>query len=279
MSPPLPRAIHVINLDRARERMASVVRSYDAHLGDSGIALNRFVAVDAAEAARLGTPGTLNWAEKACCISHGRCLQAAADPAYPAWIAEDDVAFGPWTLRRIREALAEVGDRPWDVLLTDIYATDVHGMVDLFRLRRRLLAERRTKLIDLRGMAFASATSYLVNASSIPKVIGLLQERTQLDMVPDIWMKTLAGAGKLICLGVFPFATTVADTPTQIQPESSSRELGWWTAYRWLLWDGTDPAWLEGKLAALETGSRDPESALLGRILAGTMSEADSRGG
>lgn len=279
MSPPLPRAIHVINLDRAHERMAAVLRSYDAHLGGSGIALNRFAAVDAGEAARLGTPGTLNWAEKACCISHGRCLEAAAVPGYPAWIAEDDVAFGPCTLRRIHEALAEVGDRPWDILLTDIYSTDAHAMVDLFRLRRRLLAERRTKLLDLRGMAFASATSYLVNASSIPKVLGLLQDSTHLDMVPDIWMKARAGAGELICLGVFPFATTVADAPTQIQAESSGRELGWWTAYRWLLWDHTDPAWLEGKLAALEAGRSDPESLLLGRILAGTMSEADSRGG
>lgn len=275
---PLPRAIHVINLDRAAERLAGVVRSYDAHLRSAPVALNRFVAMDGEQAAKRAIPGKLSWAEKACFLSHAQCLRSAADGNRPAWIAEDDVVFGRHSWRRVEEALVEIGDKPWDILHTDIYATEAHGMIDLFRIRRELLAQGRTKVLDLGSMAFAGATSYLVNASSAGKILSLMQEYRELDMAVDIWIKYMAGTGKLICLGVFPFATSVADAPTQIQPEASSAHLGLWTAFRWLMWDETDLDVLDRRLSELEASFVDAGSARLGRILAGMMSERYSNG-
>lgn len=272
----LPRALHVINLARAGERLDAVLSSFDRHLAASGIALDRFAAIDAAEAERRNTRGALVWAEKACFLSHAASLAAAAvaDAGRPAWIVEDDVVFGPQTLARVEAALELLQGQPWDVLLTDLYVTDVNDMLELFRTQRRLAGEDKIAVLDLAGMAFAGATSYLVNPAKVAELAARLAQYEVIDLAIDIWFKREAGANRLRCHALFPFATTVADTPSQVQPSSLSRQLGWWNAYRMLLWEQTDPAHLEGMLDRLEQGFTDPRSAQMGRIVGGILSEA-----
>lgn len=273
----LPRAVHVINLDTATDRLSAVMASFQAHMRASGIALDRFAAVDAAQAKALRIPGTLTWAEKACFASHLRCIQVAAGASRPAWIAEDDVVFGRQTQRRLDAALAAIGDRPWDLLFTNIHATSASGMADLFRIDRKLRAKGATDVLDLADMAFIGAPSYLVNPASVARILDLAERCHRLDMAWDIWLKYLAGTGQLTCLCVLPFATCVAEeAPTQIQPDAFKHQIGWWTAFSRLMWDGTDPAALDRELAGLEVGSTDERAARLGRIVAGLMSESFS---
>ncbi len=270
----LPEAIHVINLDRSPQRLQAVLDSFDRHLGGSGVALNRFVAIDAAEAEALAVPGRLSWSEKACFLSHARCLEAARVGARQShvWIAEDDVAFGPQTRQRLASALEALQGRDWDILFTDLFATEPHGMIELFQLWRRATRDAEVRLLDLGKMAFASATSYIVNAGSVDKLLGLYRTCASLNMGVDIWFKELAGTGQAGCCCVVPFATTVADVQSQIQPGHSSGHLAWWYAFRWLLWEGTDPASLDPLLDHLERGFADPHAARAGRILGGMLS-------
>ncbi len=273
----LPRALHVINLARAGERLDAVLSSFDRHLAASGIALNRFAAIDAAEAERRNAPGALTWAEKACFLSHAASLAAAADARSPVWIVEDDVVFGPQTLARVEAALELLQGQPWDVLLTDLYVTDLNDMLELFRTQRRLAGEGKIAVLDLAGMAFAGSTSYLVNPAKVAELARRLAQYEVIDLAFDIWFKREAGAKRLRCHALFPFATTVADTPSQVQPSSMSRQLGWWNAYRMLLWEQTDPAHLDGILDRLDHVLTDKRSAQLGRIVGGILSEDSPR--
>lgn len=269
----LPRALHVINLAHAGERLDAVLNSFDQYLAGSGMALNRFAAIDAAEAERRETRGSLTWAEKACFLSHAASLAAAADAGRPVWIVEDDVVFGPQTLARVEAALELLQGQPWDMLLTDLYVTSVHDMLELFGTQRRLADEGKVALLDLAGMAFAGATSYLVNPAKVVELAGRLAKYEVIDLAFDIWFKREAGAKRLHCHAVFPFATNVADTPSQVQPSCLSRQLGWLNAYRMLVWEQTDPAQLDGMLDRLEAGFTDPRSAHMGRIVGGLLSE------
>lgn len=77
---------------------------------------------------------------------------------------------------------------------------------------------------------------------------------------------------------MFPFATTVADIPSQVQPASIARELGWWNAYRLLLWEGCEADQMDALLDRLEhahTGfSTDAASARMGRVVPGLLAAA-----
>lgn len=270
----LPAGLHVINLDDSGKRLAAVLDSYDAHLAGSGIALDRFVAVGADEVARQAVPGRLSWPEKACFVSHARCLQAAAErtPGRHVWVAEDDVVFGATTVARVASALRTLEGTDWDVLLTDVFATEPFGMVELYQLWRRAMREGAVKVFDLRTLAFAGATSYLVNAGSVEKLLALYRGQARLDLGVDIWLKALAGSGRIGCYGVMPFATSVAGSPSQIQPDGSGGHLAWWYAFRWAIWDDADLARVDALLDGLEQSFDDADARRVGRILGGMLS-------
>ena len=267
----LPDAIHVINLDAAHERLAVVTRGFDRYLSGTSLALNRFVAIDAAEVERRAIPGRMDWGGKACFASHAQCLQAAANRAAPVWIVEDDVVFGPGTIPRIEAALEILDGREWDILFTDISVTEPHSLVELFLLWRRRAGAGSVQVLDLREMAFAGTPSYLVNPRSVDKLRGLYVGCESLDAGVDIWMKKLAGSGQVICCCIFPFATTVATFPSQIRNDYQELTT-WWTAFSRMLWDGDDPGAFDGWLDTLEQGFVEADAARAGRILAAMLS-------
>ncbi|MCD9027916.1 glycosyltransferase family 25 protein [Luteimonas sp. BDR2-5] len=266
--------LHVINLDGANARLADVVAGHRRHLHPAGIGLTRFRACDRAEADALRIPGGITPVEKACFVSHARCLrQAVRDGAMP-WIVEDDVVFGASTVQRVRSALQALDGRPWDILFTDTQLTDVHAVVDLFRAWRGIGDSGRTRLLDLTGMAWIGASSYLVNPASVPRLLACIEAARSLDLAWDIWLKVVAGQAGFTCLSVFPFATTTAGLPSQVQSDPVAAQVAWWAAFGRMTWEHADADALDALFARLGQPD-DPHARGLGRIVA-AMSAMDS---
>ncbi len=278
---PLPNAVHVINLDCATARLEGMLAGFDSHLAGSGLALNRFAAVDVAYVQAAAVPGALRWAEKACFLSHARCLASATGGNTPVWIVEDDVLFGPATLPRLRAALDRLAGQRWDVLATDLLIVEPHGMIDLFRMSRDAQATGRTDVLELDNMNFIATGSYLVHPDAIAPLLTRMRALSRLDMAIDVWLREEMRQGRLISRAVLPFATAADWARTQIQPEAARRPLAWWTAFRRLLWQHDDRDALDRHLQALEDeyAGADADARRLGRILAGMLACAPANVG
>jgi len=211
----LPTNIHVINLDSATERWASVVTSHALHVADSGIQLVRHRAMPGAEAKDARIAGRCSWPEKGCYISHLRCLEAQTNKQETSWIAEDDVIFDLNTIARIEGALRVANKIHWDVIFTNVGLEAPVTTIKCLPGAKEL--KNAVALADLRGTAYYGTYSYLVNPKSVKKLSEYIRISGAINTPIDILLKHLCFSGRIYVFVTAPFSSSLSGAPSQIQ--------------------------------------------------------------
>lgn len=203
-----------INLDHAKSRRSAL----ESHLRELGIdsSYQRIPAVLGTEASRTHasslTPGELG-----CYLSHLKALAAHLDGGAEAHlhILEDDVCLvKDWAEQAERVSVAiegGPGESPWDILFTDVLLpvdAEVAGPLTKVWLTR---ARSRTFVrVDLGGVPFASAASYVVHREAAGKVHALLCDRWSGNLPLDLVLRDLAATGELRAAVTVPFLSTLS---------------------------------------------------------------------
>jgi len=205
-----------INLDRSMDRRAAI----ESRLAALGVAqaYSRFAAIDghgmSGPAGRL-SPGALG-----CFASHVRVLQQAVGAGTHVHVLEDDVLLAPELVPTLHGILGQVLEE-FDLLYTDVFVpVDSHTLMRYERERRRMAEVdprtgvetfRGVRVMDLRGLAWASLSSYVVAGRSVARVASLLDAglRSGPSIPVDLVMRQHVNAGTLRAACTLPFLTTL----------------------------------------------------------------------
>ena len=206
-----------INLERSTGRRAAM----ESRLAALGLAdaYSRFVAIDGQSLS--GPAGQLSPGAMGCFASHVGVLQRAIGAGAHVHVLEDDVLLSPELIPALKHVLANRALDEFDILYTDVFVpVDSHSMMMYERERRRLVqVDSRTKaetyqgvsLIELRGRAWASLSSYVVAARAVERIAGLLDAelRAGPSKPVDLIVRKLVNAGTLRAACTIPFLTTL----------------------------------------------------------------------
>ena len=264
-----------INLEEQTARRTSVESNFrDAC--PPGWSMSRIPAVSTRDVERQEVQGSLRPAEKACFLSHLKALEHGLTRAGHVLIAEDDILFGTESAPLIERAVSAALDTSWDVIYTDVCITGVHAMIELFQLRRALAAQQGSRLINLKGISFAAATSYVVNHRSKHKVYDLLRDHHPLNIPLDLLLRQQIHDGKLNACVVFPFATSLSRyaDDSQVQVGTGCLTDLVWNSFRRAMWVERDLDVVETTLNAIEPCTYRQDAAVLSKIVAAVLSGA-----
>ena len=229
-----------INLESAVKRRQSLEANF-ARFAPDDWSLERFAAFDTAAVSARKLAGALRPSEIACALSHFEVLQAKRNETTPFLVLEDDALFGPNSCKTMRDCvdwLDAHGD--WDIVFPDLCIAQIGIMADLLFLRRQLIAQGKTRLLDPRGLAFSSATSYILHPRAIPKI---LSARPVTWNVPyDLLLRQLVNEGRLRARYIFPFALSLEETSnaSTITPGDETRTGYVWYLFRRMIWRDGD---------------------------------------
>ena len=73
----------------------------------------------------------------------------------------------------------------WDIIFPDICVWDVHAMIDLLFLRRKL-GNGMYRALPLKNVPWVATTSYIVNRASKQKLLNLISDAKALDVAYDL---------------------------------------------------------------------------------------------
>ena len=256
-----------INLESAADRRAALERNFAAHAPASW-SLERFSAVDVTEVQRRQLTGRLRATEIACAASHFELVHQQKETRVPFLILEDDVLFGPHSCETLQHSVDWLNAREdWDILFPDLCIVQIGAMAEMLALRRQLMAQGQTHLLDPRGLAFSSATSYILHPRAVPKILA--RQPANWDVPYDLLLRQWVQQNVLRARYIFPFALSLEDTSnaSTIQPGSDARTGYIWYLFRRMIWRDGD---FSQHLAELEEISADlsPESLAYGRLWA-----------
>jgi GR25 family glycosyltransferase involved in LPS biosynthesis len=257
-----------INLDGAVERRAAMETSL-AKL--PSLQVSRLAAVGAQEAAH--TPGKLRPPEKGCFLSHLRVIEQTVDDDDPVLVLEDDVVISPRFPSMVAQALSQPD---WDILFTDVGIGATGPMLTLARAKHELTAADAFRLVDLAGLPFFGATSYIVRPQAKARLLAALREQVELNLPYDLCLRRLVHTGRLKASVCFPFATSAGDLEaSQIQVDENAFADLTFSTFRRLMYVDADMA-LTRRLAQplLDRAARDPAAELTG-LLFWALTSAD----
>jgi GR25 family glycosyltransferase involved in LPS biosynthesis len=265
----------LINLSSECQRRAYVEKSFSDAKFSSAWDLERISAISVDDIAADEAPGSIRTAEKACFKSHLRCIERASHVDGHVLIAEDDIQFSRQSERLIDQALGALGDRAWDILYTDVGFVSVTDMVDLFQLRRYLVANNSCRLLNLHKNMFMGASSYIINATSKSKVRNIATTSVPLDMPWDLLLRKAINSAELDAYVIFPFATSLSpfSNASQVQPSSAGTSDLLWNSFRQLVWVDADCQVVASALNGIDNNKIDQRAALFSEILANCLSE------
>ena len=262
-----------INLDEQTARRNSLESNFHQTC-PQGWSIRRVAAVSVRDIEDRDVQGTLRNTEKACFLSHVKALELGGTCAGHVLIAEDDILFGQESAPLIERAVATVPDTAWDVIFTDACITGVHAMIELFQLRRTLTPENGFRLINLKGISFAAATSYVVNNDSKRKVRDLLLEHYPLNTPLDLFIRQKVNENALQACMLFPFATSLSGhaDDSQIQVGNGCVTDLVWNSFRRAMWVQRDLEAVETTLNAIQPRVYEKSAAVFSRIIAAILS-------
>jgi GR25 family glycosyltransferase involved in LPS biosynthesis len=258
-----------INLDSATERRARLEANFQ-DVRAEGWSLARIDAVNADDVREMGIPGSIRDAEKACFLSHKQALRESLNDDGHVVILEDDVLFGRNTCSTLSRLVAEAeGHLEWDIIFADVVITRLAGMVELLGLRRQLIAEKTTRLLELSQVWFAGAMAYVVNRNAKMKLLRLAEAHTKLDMPYDIFLRQCVHGAAVRGYVAFPFAVSVASVGdvSQLRIDSEKRTETIWLTFRRMIWAESD---FRDQLPLIESLSStiDDEARAYGKLWA-----------
>ena len=239
----------------------------------------RFEAIDGRALSEMRSP--LSPGERGCFMSHYHCIVEGAEGERHLHIVEDDVVFAPQTPFLLGGATS-APVHSWDILFTDIFiptslnavynfmqAYRDSGMVDQQRLPIDHRMPSAVAFLELKGIGFAGATSYVVNRNSRHKLRRLLD--AELDRGPDepidMVYRKLSNAGEIKVACTIPFLTSITSASlrqTTIgergQDQASALASYLLRAYFYLGKNNDDLATIGGDLTAQldDSGTVDP---------------------
>jgi GR25 family glycosyltransferase involved in LPS biosynthesis len=259
-----------INLDSAGQRRAELEANFAACKGP-GWSLTRFRAVEPAGVQDI--PGSVRPFEKACFQSHRRAIASKVGTRNPVFMLEDDALLGPSSAHLIERIVFANDHLGWDLLYTDICVPHISSMLELVRLRRQLKVPREVRLINLRTLAFAGATAYIVNPASLGKLSAILESYRTFEEPFDLCLRNLVGQRRLSAFAVFPFATSLsaAAEASQVQDSSGGRDLVW-NLFRKMIWVDRDIAMHGSALAEIDQLMCDEEVRSFGTLFSAMAS-------
>ena len=189
-------------------------------------------------------------------------------------ILEDDVLFGKHSCKTIEGAVASIPVTGWDLIFTDVCITNIHSMIELLELRRSLVANQQTAVLDIKPLMFAGATAYVINRGSKAKVLDLLDRADPLDVPYDLYLRERIRRSEINARVLFPFATSLsvlAESSSIQQSDGSVADLVW-NAFRRLVWSERDIEQAVRPLEGIEHEYFDSETTAVSRILAAQLS-------
>jgi len=225
---------YYINLTQAWARRDALDANFSHH-SPPGWALERVPAVSAQEVQAQAVPGRISWVEKACYLSHAQALAQACTHAGHAYILEDDAHFGPRSFQLLDRALVQLEreGQAWDLLYTQVMPVCPEHMVELLRIRCECLTKQTFCVANTQNMILAGACSYVVNAASKTRLLGVLQGQSPIDMPVDGFYWRLAREGHVQARVVFPLASSVSPEAATSQIQSSTKALA---SHIWNIW-------------------------------------------
>lgn len=227
-----------INLEKATERRARLEANFQDVRTD-GWSLARIDAVNVDDVREMGIAGAIRDPEKGCFLSHKQAIRESLNDDGHVMIVEDDALFGRNTCRTLDRLIEQAeGQVEWDIIYGEVGLTRLAGMVELLGMRRQLMAEKNTMLLDLSQLFFTGATAYVVNRSAKMKLLKLAEAHTKLDVPYDIFLRQGIQGAALRGHVAFPFATTIASIGdiSSLRDEPEKRAELLWLTFRRMIW-------------------------------------------
>lgn len=139
-------------------------------------------------------------------------------------IMEDDCVFGDSFSTIVKQI--QFPDE-WDIYLTDLFISPYSGVYEVFEKALSTYEERQSPIsIDLATLGFGGTTSYLVNPSSISKLLQLFEDQGLWETPIDHVLSRYVVEGKIKAYCSMPFLTSFDTTALEstIRPEFPSIE-------------------------------------------------------
>ena len=189
-----------------------------------------------------------------------RLLQMQQSARQPFMVVMPGVRFGEHsflTLENSMEHLEKTGG--FDLLFADLRLMQAGAMADLFVLRRQLVAQGRTRLIDPRPLGFEAPSACIIHPRAFSQVATVTGAATTGELVEQALCRP-AREGVLTARFVFPFATTMSgDQDGQVPADPAMRASIIGDIFRRMVW---------------RDGGCEPELAPLAQISKGLSTEA-----
>lgn len=258
-----------INLDSAQQRRQNLENNFES-VTSPHWKLSRYSAKDAAAVEALQLPGRLRPTEKACFISHRDLILQSMQVEGHVMILEDDAHFGRMTCEAVdQHIVANSQLQGWDVIFTDVGIPNIGDMVEMVRMRQQL-PPGAVNFFDLRAVAFAGATAYIVHKDAKKKLYDLLNQAVSLDVPYDLYLRKLVVESRITALAAFPFITTLSEDSgmSQIQLGAHGITETALSLFRKLIWRERDLDAQRALLSELERNFCDDESRAFGTLWA-----------
>lgn len=258
-----------INLDSAMQRRKNLESNFNA-VRQPHWNLTRHPAKDVAFVGAQKIPGRLRPSEKACFASHRDLILQSMRVEGHVMILEDDACFGRLTCEAVDRHIVANGQLTgWDIIYTDVGIPNIGDMVEMVRMRQQL-DPATLNFFDLRAVAYAAATAYIVHKDSKRKLYDLLSQAATLDVPYDLYLRKLVVESRITALAAFPFVTTLSDDAdiSQIQLGAhgvTETALG---LFRKMIWRERDLSAQRALLAQLDRAFCDEESRAFGTLWA-----------
>ena len=241
-----------INLDQAKDRRLALTQNFE-RFALPDWSLQRFAAIDTQAVEKRKITGHLRPTEIACGVSHLDLMREKRTESAPFLILEDDALFGPNSCKAMADAVDFLEQKePWDILFPDLCIAQIGVMAELLSLRRQLMDNAQIRLLDPGRWAFSSATSYILHARAIPKILSAQPKDWTLPY--DLLLRQLVQEGRLRARCIFPFALSLQETSnaSTITPGDETRTGFIWYLFRRMIWRDGD---FEQHLTDLESVS------------------------
>ncbi len=258
-----------INLDSASQRRQNLESNFNA-VRSPRWNLTRYPAKDVAFVEAQNIPGRLRPAEKACFASHRDLILQSMQVEGHVMIMEDDACFGRLTCEAVDRHIVDNAQLAgWDMVYTDVGIPNIGDMVEMVRMRQQL-DPVTLNFFDLRAIAYAGATAYIVHKDSKRKLYDLLSQAATLDVPYDLYLRKLVVESRITALAAFPFVTTMSDDADASQCQLGAHgmtdtALG---LFRKMIWRERDQSAQGALLAQLDRDFCDEESRAFGTLWA-----------
>src|ERR1019366_4437824 len=138
---------------------------------------------------------------------------------------------GPNSQQAIRTILGLSSRANWDLMATDVCICNPLQMIQLLALRRK--QPDRVDIMDLKSLAFAGTTAYVINHERKARVLATLKAMVPLAMPYDLLLRRLCHDDQLQMRVIFPFATSLSchAEGSQIQTAGSAVTERLWNAF------------------------------------------------